>query len=555
MNSSKTRRIIPTGRRNAPLLALAFVALLAAQPKAAEKERPVMLKGVVFVGDPQLVVPGGLSGVKGVRADGLPVFADPDFAKRVQPAFGQPISKRLIDRILLEVVRQSRAHRQPVVDAFAPPQNVTNGVLQIVVLEGKVGQIKVEGNKEFSSGVLSRVIRAEPGGTIDSGVLAEDIDWINRNPFRHVDLVYAKGSQLGSTDLVLRTSEHRPFRFYAGTDNSGTTTTQMERLTFGSGWGDVFGGDGQLNYQYDGSPDFRSLRAHSLTYIQPLPWRSIVSLLGSYSDSRANLPAPANLTGYSWQLSLNYEMPLPWLGAYQHSVSAGFDFKRSNNNLTFGGVSVFAAAADVDQFKVVYSGKLPDDLGETSTRLSGFFSPGGLSPNDNDAAYATSRAGAPAAYDYFKFELNRTTRLFDGWTLANLLTAQISDANLLPSEQMGFGGFDTIRGVDTRVLNADHGYLVTTEVRSPFVPVLGALNGFKGLDQCQLYGFVDYGAGGNHTLLPGERVESKLLSVGPGLRYNILDNVSARFDFGWQLKNDAEGSLGRRADLGVMISY
>lgn len=551
MNSSSARRIVA-----AVSLGLLFAARTAAA--AGQEAASPVLKGIVLVDDPKLVVPDGITGVEGVRVEGRTKFDDPILNQALQPMFGKPLSTALVLRIRLEIIAAYRRHHRSVVDVITPPQKVTSGVVQIVVLEGKVGKIKVEGNKEFSAEYLSGLIRAKPGDTLDSALTEEDVDWINRNPFRHVDLVYAKGAELGSTDLVLRTSEGRPYRVYAGYDDSGTNATQNERLTFGAGWGDVFGGDGQLNYQYNTSPDFRSVRAHSATLVQPLPWRHVLTLLGSYADSRAILPSPLNMTGYNWQTSLSYEVPLPTLSGLKHSVVAGFDFKRSNNDLTFGGTSVFAAATDVDQFRLSYSADLRDGLGETSARLTGFVSPGGLSSGNNDAAFGASRAYAHVHYHYLKAELNRVTKLPAGMTFVNLVTAQTSDANLIASEQMGFGGFDTVRGVDTRVLNTDRGYLINTELRSPFVPLAANFRRLRMLnDQVQLLFFVDYGAGGSYRRLAGEAAESKLLTVGPGVRYKIAENVSFRFDYGWQLKNEAQPdrTAASRGHFGLMVSY
>jgi endo-1,4-beta-xylanase len=62
------------------------------------------------------------------------------------------------------------------------------------------------------------------------------------------------------------------------------------------------------------------------------------------------LPPPFDLGGYNWQTSARYEIPLRPLGGLKHSVTGGFDYKRSNNNLTFGGVSVFVTGTDIAQW-------------------------------------------------------------------------------------------------------------------------------------------------------------------------------------------------------------
>ena len=63
-------------------------------------------------------------------------------------------------------------------------------------------------------------------------------------------------------------------------------------------------------------------------------------MFGSYADIKGRVPAPLALQGNSRQLGLRYEVPLPKLGSYSHALIGGIDYKRSNNNLEFGGETV-----------------------------------------------------------------------------------------------------------------------------------------------------------------------------------------------------------------------
>jgi hemolysin activation/secretion protein len=438
---------------------------------------------------------------------------------------------------------------------------VTRGVLRVVMLEGTVRQVRVEGSRWFKADSIAGMSSAQPGDVIDSDKLEQDLEWINRNPFRQVDLVYEKGSALGGTDLVLRAKDVFPVSVSAGYDDSGTPLTSNHRLSVGVTWGDVFRHDGLLSYQFFASPELRNFRAHSGVFAQPLPWRHTLTIMGSYADVEGRVPPPMTMTGYNWQTGFRYEAPLPDLRGYKHSLAAGFDFKRSNNDLAFGGTQVFGGPTDVDQWSASYSGGLRDAWGGTSLQATLYWSPGKMTASNDDAHFKAARAGATAAYTYARFQLNRTTRLPFDFSLVDALTFQLSDSNLLPSEQIGFGGYDTVRGYDTRVFNSDHGYLISTELRTPSASLLAVCGlrdlAFKLKDGAQLLGFVDYGAGGNRDRLPGERREVKLLGAGVGVRYAILPYLSFRADYGWQLLNEAEAArpYASRSHIGVIVKY
>jgi hemolysin activation/secretion protein len=296
---------------------------------------------------------------------------------------------------------------------------------------------------------LINQLHVRPGQDIDVRRLGGDLDWLNRNPFRQVDLVMVKGAQPGETDLLLRQTERFPVNLYVGGEDSGTPVTGNNRVLAGATWGNAFFLDGQVNYQYMADPAFKWFRGHSGSLIQPLPWRNLLTLSGSYADVHGNMAPPFALSGFSQQASLRYEIPLPKLGSsklsLRQSLVAGFDFKRANTNLVFGGTQVFGAMTDTLQWVFGYDFSLKDPWGDTMLRTRLFHSPGRWTANDTDGFYAQSRSGATARYTYANIDADRTTGLPYGFVLINRGVFQWSDSNLLAGEQLGFGGYDTDR--------------------------------------------------------------------------------------------------------------
>jgi hemolysin activation/secretion protein len=201
-----------------------------------------------------------------------------------------------------------------------------------------------------------------------------------------------------------------------------------------------------LNYQFTSNDQYNLYHAHSGSWIIPLPWRHTLTFFGSQAESRPDTNNPLfTQSGYSWQVSARYTIPLPSTFAFNQEVVFGGDFKRSNSNLFFGGTGVFNSLTDVDQFMIGYNASLTDDYGSTALSLSGFYSPGGLSDNNNDSNFAMTQAGAKANYEYGLMQLNRTTKLPFDFSLANKLVGQISSGTLVGSEQFGLGGYSTVR--------------------------------------------------------------------------------------------------------------
>jgi hemolysin activation/secretion protein len=219
----------------------------------------------------------------------------------------------------------------------------------------------------------------------------------------------------------------------------------------------------------------------------------------------------------------------------------GFDYKYNKNELEFGGLPAGGTLYDVDQFVFSYDGALTDPYGQATLDDQLYFSPGNWGGNNNNTTFNAAHTLASSNYVYDTLGLERLTRLPGDWSL---------------SEQLGFGGYDTVRGYDEREVNTDEGYIFTTEVRTPTIS-FGELMGHPEFhDQLQFLGFWDYGSASDHRLLPGEASEIPLSSVGAGVRYTINTYVSVRFDYGFQLlRTGLDNDHDSRSDLGIVVSY
>jgi hemolysin activation/secretion protein len=516
------------------------------------------LRGLVFVSAPSDFHREGVR-AEGVQGRGDPQLESAGFRALASGFIGAPLSRSSLSRLTREVVLYFRQHGRPVVDVLVPEQNITTGTVQIMVIQGRLGTVKTQGNKWFTADLLTSYVRAQPGQIIEGGPLLADLAWVNKNPFRQVDLVYSRGTEPETTDVILRTRDRFPLRLYTGYEDNGNALTGFDRVLFGANWGEVFGTDQQLNYQLSASPDFRKLVAHAGSYIIPLPrWRDTLTILGSYAESRPVLGNELfKLKGRSWQVGARYRIPLPVEGTETRDFTAGVDFKRSNNNLAFGGTQVFAQENDVAQALAALSESRPDKYGITAGEFTVALSPGGLTAYNNRAAYRAARASARPDYIYARLDLERTTKLPDQFTWVTKGSAQWSSANLLGSEQLGLGGATNLRGYEEREANGDNGLFLVDELHGPPQHLIRPSGDGAQDERLDPLVFFDCGVVGSHRPLPGEPQYLTLASTGLGLRYNYRGNLSLRADYGWQLKESgvSDGRRTCRGHISVILSY
>jgi hemolysin activation/secretion protein len=478
--------------------------------------------------------------------------------RRLEPLFlGKDLSKEDIESILNAIAAYYRECYRPIVEVTIPDQDVTDGVLCLLVTEGKLGKITVTGNQWTHTAQLEEQVSVRPWEPIDENLLIQDLTFMNRNPFRRVDVIYAPGTEDGLTDIELRTQERRELRLYAGAENTGLKHTGRQRLLAGFNWGNVFGLDHILSYQYTSSVDFYKFQAHTAQYTAPLRWRHVLEIFGGYSTVHTHLSAsPTRNHGTSALVSVRYAIPLRPTHSYLHEVSLGFDFKRTNNTVEYleDGARI-GKNVNITQIVGAYNASYEGEHTTVSYELELVWSPGQWVSDQTKADYQSLRPLSSPQYIYGKAFFVEMFRLPADFTLSALLRGQMASRNLLPSEEFGLGGYSTVRGYEERAVNGDAGLLLSGELRTPERSLLRLFGASKVRDTLQFLGFIDYGLGVVHNPISREEKSQYLLSIGPGLRYAIDSYLSARLDWGIKLRRKGfEGSYSE-VHFGIVASY
>jgi hemolysin activation/secretion protein len=555
---------------------LATLPIQLAQAGTPQPQTQLTLKGIRLVDTAAKIEAGGANET-GISIVGLPMLDDPALKQQLNNLLGKPLVQDMLGGINTVLVNWYRDHDRPFVDvAFPAGQDVTNGVVQVVVTESKVGQVVARNNHWFSSGLLTSQVQLSHDDPISLRELQADRDWLNLNPFRSVDITAERSPTPGYTDIVVNTlDEQFPLRGHLTYDDTGASILGRDRWSAGIDWGNAFWTDSQLSYQYSSNvPLHRSVsgaaadyEAHSLSLVTPLPWHDQLAIFGAYARSTPRLGPDLGLTGINWQLSGRYIVTLPPSGNFSQQAQFGFDFKSSNSNLLFGGFEVLNTTSEIAQFTFDYSAALKDPLGQTSLGNSLVVSPGGLTALNKDANFAAQMPSARARYVYDHISLSRLSGLpqdrdwvkglgwFGGVSWLTRVTGQIASDDLLPSEELGLGGMDTVPGYDQRDANGTFGFLVSEELFSPPFSIAKILFGDAPGDQAQFSLFWDQGGVRNKAREAGAHNLNDLSSAGVGFRYVVGRYVNLHADYGWQLHQLPGTPKSSRFDILLTLTY
>lgn len=390
----------------------------------------------------------------------------------------------------------------------------------------KLDRVFVKGGN--SDRVLDRLLPFAPGGEIQTGELQKNLEFFNRNPFQKTEIIFSPGSSPRMTDITFLVHEERPIRFLAGTENTGVKTTWEGRLFSGlhfTLWKNALLG----SLTYNASYDFHRFQSWSGAITGFLPWKHLIKLSGSYALIHPDTTDfEVKMKGMSDQGSVRYTIPSLDSESFKRDIALGFDFKQMSNILEY---ALYAPPATeiklvtVAQLAAEYFLSYETSRTQLNLEIGAFVSPGSFFPHQTKADFANMRAGAKSLYGYLhgSFKIARKFR-FGVASLSS--SAQIATGPLLPSEQVGMGGYGTVRGYDERQYNADNAILTSVEWAFPSWP--------EGLS---FLVFADGGYGMNYG--ESESATEYLLSTGPGLRYALVPYLSLRLDLGIRLHEKA----------------
>lgn len=429
--------------------------------------------------------------------------------------------------------------------AYLPPQKISEGVLEIMAVEGVTGDINVKGNKFFRTGLIARSAGLEKGELFYYDRLREGLAKLNEHPDRTVKAVLAPGKDPGSTDVVLNVEDRLPVHLRLDWDNYASRYVRKNRTGGTLSHNNLFGFDDMLSLQYQAG-DSQDYHLQSARYVFPLndktkvgafASRTKLSLGQEYADldvhgksrmyglfaaheliRRDDLTVSVN-TGFDYLDSFNFQMGSEQSRDRMRVGKIGFDIDRSDSFMG-GGRTIFSPEADVGFADIM----------------------AGLKAKDS----RSSRAGSGGKFVRYPVNLLRLQKMPLSSTLLWKNSAQISPYALAASQQMQLGGVSNVRGYPAGEYVGDEGYTTTFEWLIPpyFIPKNIKVPYSKGklYDALKIALFYDWGWVSLKSPQAGEGKEETLRSAGIGCRFSLPEKFSIRADVAWPLdKTPSDG--------------
>ena len=433
------------------------------------------LKGGLAATRPQPVVPRFK--VAGFRFTGVSAFQEQKIADLLKDYAGQELTFDQMKDAAALVEEFYRKEGYFLARAYVPQQSTKEGIIEIAVLEGRLGDVKLQASAEarlrpgIAEGLLAE---ARSGALVDESTLERALLLLSDIPGSRVRSTLSPGAQVGTADLHVDL-EDTGERFTGSLegDNFGAKYSGKNRLSASlnainpSGYGDIFG----LRVMRAMGEETTTLGR--LSYTVPVgPWGTRIGANYSQLDYAvggkfANLQSH----GEASVVSLFAQHPIirtrnqnlyAYLGYDHKSLVDRFDSIATQNprssNLVIAGLS-----GDIRDNLLSYA---PGEGGTTSFSVTGTY--GELSINTTNQYLADQAAtGLQTAGGFAKYNLNvsRLQTIVPDWTALFSLSGQWASKNLDSSERISLGGPNAVRAYPVGELPADAAWIGSVELR------------------------------------------------------------------------------------------
>ena len=506
-----------------------------------------------------------------VRGNSVLDAADIQNALMPHAGYGKAPSDVEVARAALEKVYRDRGYATVVVEV--PQQDVSSGILELAVVEGRVGRVRVTGaDYVLPSEVRGSLPSLTPGSVPSVPALQQELSSANARTTRTITPEFKAGAAPGTVDVDLAVDDKRPWGASIELNDQFNRSTERLRMNVSANYDNLWQAGHSANVFFQTAPqDFDQVQVFSGSYFAPIGY-SRTSLLGYVVNSNTDVATVGGLTVLGNGLTIGGRV-MHTLGnsppGTVQSLLFGVDYKdyldqiglvdpETGEQLTFDTPVKYlpftaqyrwlgGSAKSNGEFSVGATFAFEGIVGKQ--REFGGLLDDPLTPGVNEGAVG-KRDGAEASFIYFYGSGAYNRQLPKGFDFKAALDWQLAPSPLISNEQFVLGGVGSVRGYREAEILGDSGARLSLELGYT-IPVDKA-----GDIDWRVAGFVEGGHAWIEQPLPEELSKFWLGSVGVTTRFDVHKHLYGQFDLAYQFRSDP-GKTGQdvKDDFGDMRAH
>jgi hemolysin activation/secretion protein len=450
------------------------------KPQEPNKLQPPEIKEI----QPSPVACGVTVNVKGFTFTGYEkLVAENELKALVASSEGKTLTFEELDALTVKITSYLRERGWIMAQAYLPKQDVTSGIIQIVISQGKS-----DGRITFKFDNATRISEKRLRAMSASAVHLDEA--INMKKLERTVLLmndlsgvtcrasFAPGAAMGTSRLSLDINEGPALSGTVWGDNHGNTYTGSWRHNASFSFNDPFGWGDQLSFLWTIADGLNQGR---IGYTFPI---ATSGLKGNLAFTSLNYELGKDLLALDYKgrsKSIDAGISYPLLRSRAANVTTGISYgykalldTKSSIEIRDRELNSATFSVDANRFDKLFGG------GYTS----GSF--GVTTGKFNEYIADVSRTGTEGGYTRFNLGISRLQRIVERVNVNFSLSGQKSVCNLDSSEKFSLGGPNGIRAYPMGEGAGDEGYIISNELHYdlPVPPTWG---------NYQIAGFYDAG--------------------------------------------------------------
>ncbi|MEL6438819.1 MAG: ShlB/FhaC/HecB family hemolysin secretion/activation protein [Cyanobacteria bacterium J06621_8] len=426
-----------------------------------------------------------------------------------------------------------------------PAQDVNQDVIILQAIEGQIDTITVNVDGRLREGYIRSRLKRGAKTPLNIEELQEALQLLQLNPLvESLNAELSVGRSRDRWQLDVNVNQEEAFDPVLFVNNSRTPSVSSFQRGLEFNHNNVLGYADRFSFVFkdtDGSDDFDfsyNFPVNALDGTVGFRYRLINSdiIEGEFES--------LGIESQTDEFEFTFRQPILLTASAESTqeLALGLEFSRQSNEVTLFNPLL---QADVP-FPDLSPGA--DEAGETQISALRFFQD--WTKRTRSSVFA-ARSQFSVGVDVFDATVNEEDpdAIFFAWrgqvqwlrqleesSNINLLLRsdiQISGDELVPLETFSVGGIQSVRGYRQDVLLGDSGIFASAEVRIPFYRWSNNRNSLS------VVPFVDFGTAWNNSD-DDDSEEDTLVSLGLGLRLDLIETLSARIDYGIPLVDVSE---------------
>jgi len=472
--------------------------------------------------------------VQKINVTGSTVFGTEQLNPIVQPFEGRSLTTEQLREVADKITQLYLDQGYITSRAILADQTISNGIVEIRVIEGSLEEITIEGTgkRRVNDSYIRSRVQLGAKTPLNTGQLEDQLRLLRADPlFENIEASLRAGSAIGKSKLIVRVTEANPFEGSVGIDNYSPPSVGSERLGLNLLYRNLTGNGDAIAASY-----YHTTRSGAdnwdFTYRLPVnPMNGALQLRTSLNTNKIVESAFSffDIQGDSQLYEISFSQPIIRSPREEFSLSLGFAYQRSS---ALAGPFPISPGADAEGITKTSVIKFGQDYLRRDVR--GAWSVRSLFSIGTDWFGATRNSDPTPDSRFFSWlgQVQRVQVLNENNFLIAGADIQLTPDILLSSQQFVIGGGQSLRGYRQNIRAGDNGVRFSLEDR------ITLQRNEAGISTLQLAPFFDAGTvwntKGNPSQLPSQRF---LAGLGLGLIWEPIPKLNLRLDYGIPLIN------------------